>query len=257
MQNRLISNFASQGIFIFKVENENFLAQLVGQTLSCFNKVDQLSKIHEEYDATNINECRLSAFRQLNTIKDWEKNYFSLASEKIKELIGPDILIQNKLNLSVQMPNDESSQLGLHTDILSGESEFEIVLWVPLTDTKETNSMYIFDLETSQQIYSQMPKFEKLGMSCLFDEFSKKAHFLELKKGEALIFSPTLFHGNVINQTAKTRVSINCRFKSLFSPQFEEFPTERKAGPFYKLLDVSPVTEFGLLHNDKGVSFTK
>ena len=42
------------------------------------------------------------------------------------------------------MPGDVSSILNLHTDALSGQSVFEIVLWLPLTNAFETNSMYIF-----------------------------------------------------------------------------------------------------------------
>ena len=58
---------------------------------------------------------------------------------------------------------------------------------------------------------------EKLGMKNLFLKYKKFANFLELNYGECLIFSPTLFHGNVLNETSITRVSLNCRFKNLFS----------------------------------------
>ena len=255
MQNRDISEFSKCGVLIFDIEDNEFHSKLVNEVLKCFEGAQSLSQLHEKFNETTINEKRLSGFRAINKLESWEQNYFSLASEKLTTLVGPDILIQNKLNLSVQMPFDKSSQLGLHTDVLSGESEFEIVLWVPLTDAYDTNSMYMFDYETTNEIYEAMPAFEKMGMGALFEEFHKKAHFLNLKKGEALIFSPTLFHGNVINETKHSRVSINCRFKSLFSPEFSEFPTERKAGPFYKLLHLSPVTEFGIRHNDGKVKF--
>ena len=42
-----------------------------------------------------------------------------------------------------------------------------------------------------------------------------KNDFVNLDFGEILIFNPTLLHGNLINKTNHTRVSLNIRFKSL------------------------------------------
>ena len=52
-----------------------------------------------------------------------------MAKNFILAVLGPDILIQRKLNFSIQMPGDESSLLGMHTDTLSGQSPFELVMW--------------------------------------------------------------------------------------------------------------------------------
>lgn len=249
------AQFKSNGFIKFKVEDEKSLSLLIDTVSLIFTDSTALKEIHHAYSVEQINEYRLSAFRALNKLPQWEQTYFNLAGSILSHFIGTDILIQNKLNLSVQMPNDFSSKLGMHTDTLSGQSEFEVVLWVPLTEVFETNSMYLFDLETTRKIYARMPEFEKKGMDALFEEFSESASFLNLEKGEALIFSPSLFHGNVVNKTAQTRVSINCRFKSLFAPEFEDFPTERKAGPFYKLFKISPVTEFALKHDDSFLVF--
>lgn len=153
------------------------------------------------------------------------------------------------------MPGDKNSQLALHTDTLSGQSEFEIVLWVPFSDAYESNSMFLFDLNSTKEIYSYLSKYEKRGMNSIYDVFKDSAEFVQLEVGEALIFSPTLFHGNVINKTEQTRVSINCRFKSLFSPEFEGFATERRVGTFYRMLRMSPVTSFALKHDDSKVVF--
>lgn len=252
---QFLETFKATGTVKFPVENNEALSILTESVKGVFGKSDALNNIHKSYSVEQINEFRMQAFREINKIKGWEGLYFSLAEKLFMELVGPDILIQNKLNLSIQMPDDFSSKLGMHTDTLSGQSEFEVVLWVPLTDVYETNSMYLFDQKTTKQIYAKMPHFEKKGMDALFEEFKDRATFIELKQGEALIFSPSLFHGNVVNRTDKTRVSINCRFKSLFAPEFEEFPTERKAGPFYKLFQISPVTEFALNHDDSFLVF--
>ena len=151
------------------------------------------------------------------------------------------------------MPKDNSSILDLHTDALSGQSVFELVLWVPLTRSFKTNSMYIFSREKTIQILSELKDKELDGMRILFEKYKKFAKFLDVKFGECLIFSPTLFHGNVLNETEITRFSINCRFKNLFS--HESKIGERKLGSFYKVLKVSPVTKLGLSYRDDLINF--
>ena len=52
------------------------------------------------------------------------------------------------------------------------------------------------------------------------EEIYKKIKNLSLLRLnlENFTFSPILLHGNTINETDTTRVSMNCRFKSLLSP---------------------------------------
>ena len=180
------------------------------------------------------------------------KSFFSISSSKISNLLGPDISIQSKLNLSIQMPSDSSSVLNLHTDALSGQSVFEIVLWLPLTPSFETNSMYIFSKEKTNEILNELQNSETIGMNKMFEKYKEHANFLNLNFGECLIFSPTLFHGNTLNETNKTRVSINCRFKNLFS---HEPKKKRRLGSFYKVLNVSPVTKIGLEYRQDLINF--
>ena len=245
-------NFLEKGYFIQKVENLKFLKILENKLkdqLGC----DELENIHKNIEIDNINKQRINCFREINKIKDWEQGFFSISSSKISNLLGPDISIQSKLNLSIQMPGDSSSVLNLHTDALSGQSVFEIVLWLPLTRAFETNSMYIFSKEKTNQILNQLKNSETIGMKKIFDKYKKHANYLKLNFGECLIFSPTLFHGNTLNQTNITRVSINCRFKNLFSHE----PTngERRLGSFYKVLNISPVTKIGLEYRQDLINF--
>ena len=87
------------------------------------------------------------------------------------------------------MPKDESSKLELHADSLSGESKFQIVLWVPLVNVYKTKSMYIFNKEFSKQTLKKLKKYQYQGMSYIYRKNINKKKFLELKKGEFLIFS--------------------------------------------------------------------
>ena len=250
-----IKAFAECGHIKFNVEDEGAYKIFEKAIQENFNKTPNLNSMHEIYSQDKLNDHRLAAFRSINNIADWPQKYFKIAHSMLERLLGVDLLIQNKLNLSVQMPKDKNSQLALHTDTLSGQSEFEVVLWVPFTKATKSNSMFLFNLETTKEIYKVLPDYEERGMNDIYEKFKNRSVFVELNIGEALIFSPTLFHGNIENETNVTRVSVNCRFKSLFSPEFETFPTERRAGPFYRILQMSPVTSFALKHDDSFVKF--
>ena len=246
------NDFLENGYYISNIENLSFLDKLKSQLLNQLN-CENLELLHKSIDYKEINNERMKCFRTINNNENWEKDYFSLASTKMQYLLGPDISIQSKLNLSIQMPNDISSILEFHTDALAGESVFEIVLWVPLTSAFDSNSMYIFSKEKSYEILKNLQKNEYNGMKNLFNKYKKYAKFLKLNFGECLIFSPTLFHGNVENKTDKTRISINCRFKNLFS--HEKKTGERRLGSFYRVLNLSPVTKLGLSYRDDLIKF--
>ena len=249
---KFYEDFLEKGYFIHNVENIEFLNVLktkLQEKLSC----EKLENIHNDISIDNINKKRINCFREINKIKDWEQGFFSISSSKIRNLLGPDISIQSKLNLSIQMPGDSSSVLNLHTDALSGQSVFEIVLWLPLTSAFETNSMYIFSKEKTNEILDELQNSETIGMKKIFEKYKEHANYLKLNFGECLIFSPTLFHGNTLNQTNVTRISINCRFKNLFS--HEQKNGERRLGSFYKVLNISPVTKIGLEYRQDLINF--
>jgi len=245
-------DFLRQGYTIQKVENLDFLNKLKLKIKEELVR-DELELIHKNFSPSEINSLRISLFRKINNIKNWENQYFSLASSHLTDLLGPDLSIQTKLNLSIQMPMDKSSILDLHTDALSGQSVFEVVLWVPLTRAFSSNAMYIFPREITEKILNDLRDNEKLGMKNLFLKYKKFANFLELNYGECLIFSPTLFHGNVLNETSITRVSLNCRFKNLFSHEAKN--GERRLGSFYRVLKMSPLTQIGLSYRDDLIKF--
>ena len=53
--------------------------------------------------------------------------------------------MQLRINLSIQMPNDDSSLLPIHSDVWSGDSPFESVIWLPLVNCYKTKSIYLLN----------------------------------------------------------------------------------------------------------------
>ena len=148
----IMHSLKSEGLIIYKNEDlecwSNFKNVIDKYTAEFFKNSNP-----NALDSSNLNAVRLNAFRALNAMENWDKNYYKMASKLLDALFGPDLLIQRKLNLSIQMPNDKSSILGMHTDTLSGQSPFEFVMWTAFSKSYDSNSMFYFDRQTSKKIF--------------------------------------------------------------------------------------------------------
>lgn len=246
--------FLSEGVIILDNEDLDFWTEFSNSIMSSF-KAKDLSYLHQHTDISDINEERINAFKKLNSITDWDIKYFSMAKSVLQKLLGPDLLIQRKLNLSVQMPKDDTSKLGMHADTLSGQSPFEVVMWTAFSEFEPEAGMYYFDVETSKLIFQDMLKTEEEGLDELREKYWAKRKFIKISKSQIAIFTGTVFHGNIINETNNTRVSVNCRFKNIFSPEGSDDLSERGVGIFYKLLQTSPVTQIAKEYLTREIRF--
>ena len=208
-----------------------------------------ISELHDFISYETVNKLRYGFFQYINN-PDYKiiLNYLELAKDAMYDVVGSELSANRTLNCSIQLPNDKSSLLPVHSDVFSGESEFQINLWVPLVSVSGTNSMFIFKPEISKYILKNIKKYENTGIECILNEYPNDYQFIKLNYGQALIFTPTCLHGNVVNKTNITRVSFNCRYKNLFSPynQYEE--NEKKLGSFYEPLIIKAASLIGFEH---------
>jgi sporadic carbohydrate cluster 2OG-Fe(II) oxygenase len=163
----------------------------------------------------------------------------------MNKIIGKEISIQNKLNFSIQLPGEKLSQVPMHTDRAGGHSLFESVLWMSFTNSKATSSMYIVDYQTTLKILEELPEYEISGINLLETKYAPNFKFIDVNPGDCILFSSNLYHGNVTNEEDSSRVSINCRIKSLWAPEYKKYPNERTTGAFYKPFKFSPISIFG------------
>ena len=75
------------------------------------------------------------------------------------KLLEMNWLCNKKINLSIQLPNDNSSLLPIHSDTWSGDSPFETVVWTPMVDCFKTKSMYILKPNKMGLIHSSLKKY--------------------------------------------------------------------------------------------------
>lgn len=225
-------------------EMRGFVAELAAKQLGRAepNDIDAfLNGIHEEVEVAALNDLRLAVIRGMNAAPWFREAYFSLARGAIESLVGNELAMQLRVNLSIQMPDDESSILPLHADVWSGDSPFEVVLWVPLVSCYATKSMFLLPPEQDRAMQARLSEFAGQDVDALYRAVEPDLTWLEVRYGEVLLFTQNLMHGNRVNREPETRWSMNCRFKSLFSPY-----ADKKLGEFFEPVTLRPASRLGL-----------
>jgi sporadic carbohydrate cluster 2OG-Fe(II) oxygenase len=200
-----------------------------------------LNGIHDAVSGEDLNALRLAVFNGLNAEPWFRPTYFALARTAIEALVGNELCMQRRINLSVQMPFDDSSLLPVHADVWDGDSPFEVVLWVPLVDCFDTKAMYLLAPEKNRTIQRDLAKFSDGSAEDIFEAIADDVEFIKIAYGEVMLFSQTLMHGNRVNVEPETRWSMNCRFKSVMSPY-----ADKKLGEFFEPITLRAATRMGL-----------
>lgn len=247
--------FLSQGYCLLEVENSAALAEISEFVNSAglsslkdetsMNDVLWRETIHDRVSCAKLNDFRLDIIQSISAHGSWQKLMYSLASRAIDTIVGNELAVQRSCNLSIQLPNDTSSLLPVHSDVWSGNSPYEIVLWVPLVDCRGSQCMYLLPREESEEIIGKFDQYAAMSAEELYGEISEKVKFIEINYGQALIFWHGLIHGNRVNQEQSTRWSMNFRFKSLLSPY-----GNKGLGESFVPFSIKPLTRLGYSYQE-------
>tara|TARA_B100000780_G_scaffold259496_1_gene210597 strand:- start:11269 stop:12081 length:813 start_codon:yes stop_codon:yes gene_type:complete len=203
---------------------------------------DFFDQIHKSLPSKKINDFRLNILKNVLQDQNIREHYYLLAKSYLDIIVGNELSMQRRINLSVQTPNDPTSILNIHTDVWSGDSPFEVVLWIPLVDCFKTKRMFIIPPKENEKVFKK--KLSSLGIkstSDLYKYYKKKLKFIDINYGQILIFNQNLLHGGVINREKTTRWSLNCRFKNIFTPY-----DEKKLGEFFEPITLKPASRIGI-----------
>jgi len=204
-------------------------------------------KIHQQVTTDQINEPRMHCYSELNKEAWARPTYYSLARKTLEDVVGNELVMQNRININIMMPGDSGSNIPLHIDAHSGESPFQCVLWVPLTDAHGSKGIFLLPPNANQNALKNFKDWmQRGGRGKVMEEIQEDLVWPEVPFGSFLLFSPTLLHGSLVNETNETRWSWNTRFKSLFSPYGSQ---EKGLGSFYLPILTSPATHFGLQYS--------
>lgn len=200
-----------------------------------------LNHIHEKVPVQDLNTFRLRIIRGFNAVDGFREMYFRVARPYLEVLVGNELAMQLRVNLSIQFPNDDSSLLPVHADTWSGDSPYEVVVWLPLVNCYGTKAMYILPPSNTDDLSKNFSSKAGKSSEDLYNSIKNDVKWLEVKFGEVLIFDQALPHGNRVNLETETRWSMNCRFKGVFTPY-----GDKKLGEFFDPITLRVATKIGM-----------
>lgn len=208
---------------------------------------DFFDHIHKRLTVDRLNDFRVAAIAAINNVSWMREAYYRVAEKAIHSLVGNELAMQRRLNLSIQFPQDDSSLLPPHADTWSGDSPYELVLWIPLVDCHSTKSMFLLPPNANNEIVPHLARYQEQGIEALFRDNEAKFRYISIKYGQFMLFDQALIHGNRVNREPTTRWSLNCRFKGLFTPY-----ADKKLGEFFEPITMRPATQLGLKYGLPG-----
>ena len=220
--------------------------ELIGESIDI--KADSgpeeiLNHIHQDVPINNLNEFRLKIIRGFNSLENFREMYFRVARPYLETLVGNELAMQLRVNLSIQFPGDDSSLLPVHADTWSGDSPFEVVVWLPLVNCYGTKTMYLLPPASSSKLSQNFVDQAGKSSEELYQSIKNDIRWLEIQYGEVLVFNQALPHGNRVNEEAETRWSMNCRFKGVFTPY-----GDKKIGEFFEPITLRAASKTGMAY---------
>lgn len=238
-ENKLSNEYMSRGYVVRPAADPHALSWMRDQFIRLIadgigvsfenNHEEILNQIHLKVPVTELNDFRMKIIRGINSLEDFRSMYFRVARPYLESLVGNELAMQLRINLSIQYPGDHSSLLPIHADTWSGDSPFEVVVWVPLVNCYATKAMYILPPDPASKLKQNFIHLAGNSSEELYNSIRDEIEWLDVSYGEVLIFDQSLPHGNRVNMESETRWSMNCRFKGVFTPY-----GDKKIGEFFE-----------------------
>ncbi len=260
-EKKISNEFEKQGYLIRDIEDKKSIQKIRDIYINSatknlnkkfnYSKEDFLNNFHKIIKSEDLNSFRLKIINNVNNNSELRELYYKISRRWLDNLIGNEVAMQLRVNLSIQLPNDNSSLLPLHSDVWSGDSPFETVVWIPLVNCYKSKAMYILPPKKYEKVKSLFNNKKNNSTDKIFNKIKKDLKWIKINYGQVLIFNQCLPHGNIINSEKETRWSLNCRFKSIFTPY-----SDKKIGEFFEPISLKKVSQLALkykpLFNEKG-----
>jgi len=239
----LENEFIDQGFIVREVANKDALIKIQKFAIDMLSKKggNSLDNTHMNIDIKELNDFRLDVINELNAQPWLREAYYQVAKPYLDILVGNELAMQSRVNLSIQLPDDDSSLLPVHADTWSGDSSFEVVVWLPLVNCFGTKSMFLLPPKAANNLSDEFRLYAKGNSEELFNAIKKDVDWIKINYGEVLVFNQACPHGNRVNKENETRWSMNCRFKGLFTPY-----KDKKIGEFFEPITLRPVSKIAM-----------
>ena len=155
----------------------------------------------------------------------------SFVRSVVQPLLKSELAIQRYFNVRIMLPDRPDMIIAFHNGTWYGHGLGETTIWMPLCEVAGSNTLMVIDRDQSRQITADSVakrwRHEKMQEACMVH-----ARPVEIGPGDVLLFQQENLHGNTLNTTGKTRVSID------FRVAVKGGPLHRKLiGGYFDLLD--------------------
>lgn len=198
-----------------------------------------LNYLHESFaSAKEVDDFRLKLTTEIAESINFGQRIYKIFNSYLEPLVGVDVLAQKTPNLVFQPPK-YPVPTELHRDA-PANSPYEIIVWLPFVDCFRTKSMYLLNRKFSRIAAEHIrdnPKDRPGFDNILLDH----AELMDVPFGSALVFWSGLFHGSIVNKEKESRLSLNTRYKNLFTPLGLKDPFR-----YFDVLKTSSLTKLGI-----------
>ena len=189
-QEQMISKkFEKNGYVIFNLKQKKILRGIETIIIKYLRKKLKISKLsntnkffdnfHKHCIKKNLNQIRLEILTLINKSEEIKKLYYQASKEMLDAVVGNELVMQKKINLSIQLPHDDSSLLALHSDVWSGDSPYEVVVWIPLVNCFKTKSMYILKAKKYKKFEKKFISLSKKNSNVIFNHIKEDVVWLK------------------------------------------------------------------------------
>ena len=207
----------------FDTERFQFKSWVENELKSIGVDFQKLELLHESMSAK---DCA-SVTKQIiqNTRK---KSFLKIAIPFIEECILPlvdnsEVALQRFFNFRILLPDQPLSIVPFHNGQLQGHGLGERTIWMPMTESRDTSSLYLMPVESSRvalkkvrELKSSYRDFQKL--------LKEEAAPVNIGYGNASLFTQENIHGSLSNITGRTRVSFDFRILIKGLPYGQKIP---------------------------------
>jgi sporadic carbohydrate cluster 2OG-Fe(II) oxygenase/sporadic carbohydrate cluster protein (TIGR04323 family) len=232
-----LQNYWNGNVVDYDDSKYNFSAWILDQVNKLGYELDDLTRLHEVVPDKDVFVLTKNLCAATNSPK-----FTRMVHNYVRDVVVPKgdlefpVAVQRYVNVRIMLPNKPSSIFPFHTGILYGHGPASRSLWMPMTDVTpddmSTASMQIIDIDESRDLIKTAVE-ERYDVDTMTEVFGKNSYPLKACSGKAVFFSQENIHGNFVNTTGKTRVSMDFR---VAEGRFGNLLARKIAGGYFKII---------------------
>jgi sporadic carbohydrate cluster 2OG-Fe(II) oxygenase/sporadic carbohydrate cluster protein (TIGR04323 family) len=232
-----LQNYWNGNVVDYGDSKYNFSAWILDQVNKLGYELDDLTRLHEVVPDKDVFVLTKNLCAATNS-----PEFTRMVHNYVRDVVVPKgdlefpVAVQRYVNVRIMLPNKPSSIFPFHTGILYGHGPASRSLWMPMTDVTpddmSTASMQIIDIDESRDLIKTAVE-ERYDVDTMTEVFGKNSYPLKACSGKAVFFSQENIHGNFVNTTGKTRVSMDFR---VAEGRFGNLLARKIAGGYFKII---------------------